>query len=69
MRNRYLARSRPGSVAPVALECAAGDADRLVDVLDVGARDLGERLLRRRIDGGEPLPAAGATSLPPMNRP
>ena len=58
MRNRYFARSRPGSVGPVALEGAARDGDGVVDVLDVGAGDLGERLFGRRIERGEPLAAA-----------
>ena len=50
MRKRYLARSRPGSVAPVALERAARGGDGLVDVLDAGAGDLGQRLLGGRVD-------------------
>ena len=50
MRNRYLARSRPGSVAPVALERAPRDGHGLVDVLDGRAGDLGQRLLRRRVE-------------------
>ena len=47
-----------GQRAPVALERAARDADGLVDVLDGCARDLRERLFRRRIDRREPLAAA-----------
>ncbi len=44
-----------GQLAPLALERAARDRDRVVDVLDACPGNLGERFLRGRIDGGEPL--------------
>ena len=57
MRNRYFARSLPGSFDQRPERLARG-RDRELDVLGPGLRDLGERLLVARRDRREALPAA-----------
>ena len=52
MQHRF-ALGRGGLRPVAAIEDAAGGLDRAIDVALFAARDLGERLLGGRVDGGE----------------
>ena len=68
MRKRYFARSEPGQRRPAVLERVARGADGRVDLRGVAWRDLGERLLGRRVDR-RVASRVGSTHSPPMKRP
>ena len=58
MRKRYFARSAGASVDQPFANASRAARDGEVDVLRAGLRDLGERLLGRRVDGREALAGA-----------
>ena len=60
MRNRYLARSRPGRSRQTDLVGGSRGRDRGVDVAGAGLGHVGQRLGRRGVDRGHRLARAGA---------